>query len=101
MQSSRFRLATVATEAGGRTDPASRNLLQVTEAARARSEPRALRPAAAQRWRARWHAMLAVAAQRALAATLVNDGAALVDGVDGAPPPAAELWAAAGPCDAF
>ena len=94
--SSILRLTTVAMEVGGRTNLASRHLLRVAAAARARTEPLPLRPAAARRWLGRWKAMLAVTAQRALAATLLDDGAALVDGIDGAPPPSAELWAAEG-----
>ena len=94
--SSLLRLTTVAMEVGGRTNLASRHLLRVAAAARARTELLPLRPAAARRWLGRWKAMLSVAAQRALAATLVDDGALLVDGRDGAPPPSAELWAAGG-----
>ena len=66
-------------------------------AARAREEPAALRPAAAQRWRARWRAMLGVAAQDALAASLVDDGAALAGASECCTPPPAELWAVARP----
>ena len=94
--SSQLRLTTVAMEVGGRISPAARHLLRVAAAARARSEPQPLRPAAARRWLGRWKAILAVAAQRALAASLVDDGAGLLDGFDGTPPPAAELWAADG-----
>ena len=92
--SSVLRLTTVAMEVGGRSSLAARHLLRVAAAARARTEPAPLRPAAARRWLARWQAMLAVAAQKALAASLVDDGAVLLDGIDGVPPPPAEMWAA-------
>ena len=94
VNSSRLRLLTVAMEVGGRTNEAARDLLRTAAAARARAEPAVLQPAAARRWFERWRVMLAVAAQNALAATLVDDGAALLDGVDGVAPPPAELWAA-------
>ena len=44
-------------------------------------------------------AMLALAAQRALAASLIDDGTALLDGVDGPAPPSAEMWVAESPGD--
>ena len=95
VESSVLRLTTAAMEVGGRTNLASRRLLRTAAAARARSEPLPLRPPAARRWLGRWQKMLAVAAQRALAASLVDDGLALLDGIDGEAPPPAELWAAA------
>ena len=62
-------------------------------AARARDEPEALRGAAAQRWYARWVTMVGVAVQDAVAATLVDNGAALLDGADGTAPLSVNLWA--------
>ena len=101
VNSSLLRLTTVAVELGGRMNLAARRLLRAAAAARARAEPLPLRPAAARRWLGRWQAMLAVAAQRALAASITDDGSALLDGYDGAPPPSAELWAFDGdPTDA-
>ena len=99
VDSSLLRLSTVAMELGGRTNLSLRRLLRIAAAAKARAEPAPLRPAAARRWLGRWQAMLAVAAQRALAASLVDDGTALLDGVDGPAPPSAELWVAEMPYD--
>jgi len=90
--SSRLRLVTAATEVGGRFNAAARELLEVAAVARAREEPVALREAAARRWKERWLTMLAVAAQSALAATLVDDGTSLADGVDGEAPAPAAAW---------
>ena len=92
VDSSRLRLVTVATEVGGRFSKTARELLEVAAACRARGEPRALQPAAARRWCERWLTMLSVSAQDALAATLVDDGVALLDGHDGCQPPPADLW---------
>ena len=43
-------------------------------------------------WRSRWITMIAVAAQNALAATLVQDGEKLLDAPDGIEPLAVDLW---------
>ena len=91
--SSRLRLWTVALELGGRFSVASRALLEQAAHARARTEPVTLRSAAAQRWYSRWTTMLSISVQDALAATLVADGAALLDGANGQAPLSVDLWA--------
>ena len=90
--SSRLRLLTAASEIGGRMNAAARGLLETAAHARARDEPAPLRRAAAHRWYCRWVVMLGVAVQDAVAATLVDDGRALVDAADGFAPSAVDLW---------
>ena len=64
--------------------------------ARARTCPALLRVSAAQAWRARWWEILSVAAQAALAATLVEEAHPTLDGSDGAEPALADVLADAG-----
>lgn len=87
-----LRLLTVATETGGRFNRTAKTLIADAARARARSEPRVLERAAARGWMTRWITMLAVAAQDALAATLVNEGVGQLDGVDGYAPLAVDIW---------
>lgn len=51
-----------------------------------------LRRAAARAWRNRWLTLLAVCAQDALAATLVDEGSSLLDAADSVPPLAVDVW---------
>ena len=90
--SSRLRLLTAASEVGGRMNAAARGLLETAAHARARDEPAPLRRAAAHRWYCHWVVLLGVAVQNAVAATLVDDGRALVDAADGYAPSAVDLW---------
>ena len=87
-----MRLVTAATELGGRLNSTARGLLEQAAHARARDEPAALRSAAEWRWDGRWLVMLAVAAQGAVAASLVDDGVGLADFADASPPAPADLW---------
>lgn len=71
--------------------------------AKVRDAPEVLRESLRQAWLARWCALLSVAAQEALAASLTEPGLALLDGaagpeptvgdllLDGGPPPAVSL----------
>ena len=90
--SSRLRLVTVATEIGGRVNAGGRALLEAAAHARARGEPAPLRKAAAHRWYGRWLTLVGVAAQDAVAASLVDDGLALVDVAEGFEPTPVDLW---------
>ena len=85
--SSVLRLLVAATEVGGRMCAEARDLLRSAAAARAQAEPAPLRRQAARAWEARWTALLSVAGQSALAATLVQEGGALI----GAPAPSEPL----------
>ena len=86
------RLVTVATEVGGRISTATRVLLRQLAQARARSAPVALQAGVRAAWLTRWTSMLSVAAQAALAATLVDDAVAVLDGTDGVVPTDADVW---------
>ena len=82
----------VGVETGGRLNYEAKELLSQLAAAKARSAPRLLQPSMTRVWRARWTCMASVAAQDALAATLVNDGLALLDGKEGTEPRAIDAW---------
>eukprot|EP00973_Karenia_brevis_P067961 9455026-Karenia_brevis.AAC.1 len=60
-------------ELGGRLSTLAKVFLEEVALAQAREELLALREAAVRRWYARWVTMLSVAAQNAVAATLVTD----------------------------
>ena len=87
-----MRLVIVAAEIGGRMSDDSRDLLRQLASARARSAPLLVRAAAKNAWLRRWTGMLGVAVQDALAATLVDDAVALLDGCDGEAPPDVDAW---------
>ena len=90
--SPQLRLLTAGIEVGGRMNRSALKLLADLATARAESEPRILRSIIARAFRARWTTMVSLAAQDALAATLVNDGVAFLDTpVDGSPL-AVDLW---------
>ena len=75
-----LRLLVATTETGGRCNGAVVKLLDQAAAAKARSAPVPLQGAAARSWRSRWTTMLAIAAQDALTATLVDEGLGQLDG---------------------
>ena len=93
VNSSTLHLITAAMEVGGRLCAGAHGLLESAATARAQSEPRPLRKQAARMWRTRWLALLSVAAQDALAATLVTEGSGLLDAVSAGGPVSASLWA--------
>ena len=61
-------------------------------AARARASPAPLRASARASWLRRWTALVGVAAQDCLAATLVDDVPVDLDGADAEPPPEVAVW---------
>ena len=81
----RCRLVVVGTEVGGRFSTEVVQFLRLLARHRAAAVPRLLRPAAITAWVARWSGLLAVAAQRAFAASLLEL------------PPAADLGDGPGP----
>ena len=66
------RLVVLACEIGGRWSTESLEFLRSLVRIRSRRAPRVLRRAAAQAWYRRWLSLLSVAAQKALAATLLE-----------------------------
>ena len=85
------RLVTVAMEVGGRMSTTSLQLLRHLARAKARAAPAALQSTARAAWVARWTRLLSVAAQCALAATLVDDAVVVLDGRDGSTPSHADV----------
>lgn len=78
----------------------ARQFLKAAAGARARSGPRLFHAAVARSLRTLCTAIISVAAQAFLGATLVDDGARAMDGADGAdgaPPAMVHLWLGA-PC---
>ena len=91
--SSVLSLVTAAVEVGVRMCPEALELIDAAAAARAQAEPRPLRKQAARMWRNRWLALLSVAAQDALAATLISEGSALLDAPSTGSAESTALWA--------
>ena len=92
MDSAQLRLLTAGIEVGGRMSQAAHKLLRDLAKARAESEPRVLRSSVARAFRARRVMLILVAAQDALAATLVNDGVSLLDAPVAGAPHIVDLW---------
>jgi len=80
------KLVVVACETGGRWSKEAADLVQQLAAAKARSAPAAVRASAAFGWQRRWSGILAVAAQTALAATLLGYDPWTAAGRDGFTP---------------
>ncbi len=76
----------LALEVGGRWRDEATGFVQQLAKAKARMVPRILRPSVRAAYFHRWTGMLAVAAQRALAATLMELPVDDAEGVDGGPP---------------
>ena len=90
----RCRLVVLALEVGGRWSPEAARFVRLLARAKARSAPAPLRAAVRQAWGPRWASLLAFAAQRALAASLLELPLGDAAGPDGpAPDPEAPLYA--------
>ena len=98
LQARRCRLVVVALEVGGRWSEEAVKFVQLLAKAKARSVPQILRQAARAAYFHRWTGILAVAAQRALAATLLELPVDGVEGVDGDPPCLEDVLSEARPC---
>ncbi len=93
------RLVILACEVGGRWNDESLRLVNRMAKQKARGAPALLRASARAAWHHRWWALLSVAAQSALAATLLGEGALALGGPAGDDdvPLAAVLDSAPGP----
>ena len=89
----RCKLVVVSVEVGGRFGAEAAAFLRKLAAARARDVPARLRFAARQASLHRWTGMLAIAAQRAFAHSLLELPPASVDASSGTEPPLTELLA--------
>ncbi len=87
LQSRRCRLVVLALEVGGRWSKVAVDFVRLLAKAKARTVPELLRPAAKAAFLHRWTGILAVAAQRSLAATLLELPVDDAEGVDGDLPP--------------
>ena len=87
-----LKLKTVACTTGGAWNTTALEVLAEAADARARSEVPVLRGAARRAWCQRWTCMLSVSVQSSLAATLVNDGASLLDGSEQKQPLSLDVW---------
>ena len=90
--SSTLHLVVAAVETGGRLCQEALDLIGTAAWARAQDDPSPLRRHTTRGWRARWLAMLSVASQGALAATLVSDGSHLLDAAVGEAPEPVQVW---------
>ena len=81
----------LATEVGGRWSESSRTFVRLLARARARSVPDGLRTAAQGAYAQRWAGLLAVAAQKAFAASLLDLPASSVPHLDGSIPDLSEV----------
>ena len=86
LQSRRCRLVVLALEVGGRWSEEAVDFVRLLAKAKARTVPQLLRSAAQAAFIHRWTGILAVAAQRALAATLLELPVDDAEGVDGEQP---------------
>ena len=89
--SSRCRLVVLACEIGGRWSATCVALIRALAAHRAEAAPPLLRSAARSAWASRWWALLGVAQQSALAASLAEDTLGELDGFLGDAPPLADV----------
>ena len=86
LRSEAARLVVLACETGGRWSDEAAEFLRQLATAKARSAPAALRRSAELGWLNRWSSILAVAAQGALAATLLGGDPWAAAGRDGFTP---------------
>ena len=83
-------LTVLACETGGRWSRTCATLLTVLAVKRAQEATPLLQAAARMAWASRWWAMLGVAQQSALAATISESALGDLDGIEGDAPPLAE-----------
>ena len=90
---SRARLLVLGCEVFGRWDPEALGCLVALSRHKAREAPELLRSSAALAWHRRWLSLLSVAAQVALAETLVAPGCPHLTELGAEPPPLGDLLA--------
>ena len=86
LRARRCRLLVLASEVGGRFSEGTADFVNRLAKARARASPQLLRASVRAAYAHRWSGILAVAAQRALAATLLEFPVDDTEGIDGEPP---------------
>lgn len=91
VQSRRCRLVVLALEVGGRWSDEALDFVRLLAKAKARACPALLRPSVRAAYHHRWTGILAVAAQRSLAATLLELPLTDAGGVDGESPPLGDV----------
>ena len=84
-------LTTVACETGGRWSQTCQDVVCQLATARARAAPNHLQTATRLAYESRWWALLSCTQQDCLAATLVDDGLLLLDGLDALEPELTEV----------
>ena len=87
-----LRLVTLACETGGRWSSECAHTLRALAAARAREAPACLRASAHRAWLSRWWAVLSIAQQSSLAASLSDDAVGAVPGGDSSTPSDLTVW---------
>ena len=87
-----LRLVTAAAETGGRMNAGAHKLIRAAASSRARAEPMMMQSAICRALHTRWITMVSVAVQDAVAASLVNEGVALLEAADGPMPLPVQLW---------
>ena len=87
----RCRLQVLAIEVGGRWSAEAARFLRLLAKARSRAAPEAVRTATRQAFLSRWSAIIACAAQRAFAASLLRLPLAVCTNVDAEPPSSGEV----------
>ena len=93
MGGERARLVVLGCEVGGRWSTEALGVLRELTRAKAREAPQLLRQTAALAWYRRWGCMLSVAAQTALAETLLAPTSPHLTELDGEPPPLGDVLA--------
>ena len=97
----RGRLVVLGTELGGRWAPEALNILRRLAEAKCRDSPALLRRSAQLAWYQRWIRMLSVAAQNALAETLLRPASPHLTELDGDTPDLSEVLCVDRECPAF
>jgi hypothetical protein len=85
-------VCTAASETGGRLNTEALALLDAAASLKTRSQPPVLQRAAMRARRARWLTMVSVSVQTAVAATVVDEGTAVLDAAAGPAPLSTEVW---------
>ena len=99
--SGRARLVVLGMETGGRWSEEALTFVRLLAKHKASSNPPSLRSAAAGAWTSRWAALLATAAMRSFACSLLMLPASASSNVDGPPPPLGDVLTSHAESEAF